>query len=74
MNCPLNGSQSGGSVDMGGLADLRDRWTANNIRKLSKASSMKDLFCAAHLIPATLVLPRKFIQFGGGGAYKLSFV
>jgi len=57
---------------MGGLADLMDRWTANNIRKLSKASSMKDLFWAAHLTPATLVLPRKFIQFWGGGAYKLS--
>ena len=57
---------------MGGLADLMDRWTANNIRKLPKASSMKDLFWAAHLTLATLVLPRKFIQFWGGGAYKLS--
>lgn len=61
----MNGSQCEGSVDVGGLADRVDRQRVDGSRKLPKASPMEDLFWAAHLTLATLILPRKFILFCG---------
>lgn len=69
----MNGSQCEGSVDVGGLADRVDRQRVDGSRKLPKASPMEDLFWAAHLTLATLILPRKFILFcgAGGGGIKI---